>query len=48
MAEQLVINNRYRDEEPTGLNWPRIIGIAFVIALHAAAFLLLLISGCSK
>ena len=43
MAEQLVINNRYRDEEPAGLNWPRIIGIAFVIALHAAAFLLLLI-----
>ena len=42
MAEQLVIN-RYRDEEPAGLNWPRIIGMAFVIALHVAAFLLLLI-----
>ncbi|RYZ73620.1 MAG: energy transducer TonB, partial [Lysobacteraceae bacterium] len=42
MAEQLVIN-RYRDEEPGGLNWPRIIGMAFVIALHVAAFLLLLI-----
>jgi len=42
MAEQLVIN-RYRDEEPTGLNWSRIIGMAFVIALHVAAFLLLLI-----
>ena len=43
MAEQLVIHNRYGDEEPAGLNWPRIIGIAFVVALHAAAFLLLLI-----
>ena len=43
MAEQLVINNRYRDEEQPGLNWSRIIGIAFVIALHMAAFLLLLI-----
>ena len=43
MAEQLVINNRYRDEEQPGLNWSRIIGIAFVIALHVAAFLLLLI-----
>ncbi|MEO6517390.1 MAG: energy transducer TonB [Pseudoxanthomonas sp.] len=42
MAEQLVIN-RYNDEEPAGLNWPRIIGMAFVIALHVAAFLLLLI-----
>ena len=43
MAEQLVINNRYREEEQPGLNWSRIIGIAFVIALHVAAFLLLLI-----
>ena len=42
MAEQLVIN-RYNEEEQPGLNWPRIIGIAFVIALHVAAFLLLLI-----
>ena len=43
MAEQLVINKRYGDVEEPGLNWSRIIGIAFVIALHVAAFLLLLI-----
>lgn len=43
MAEQLVIN-RYKDqEEDSGLNWSRIIGYAFVIALHVAVFLLLLI-----
>ena len=43
MAEQLVINRYREDEAQVGLNWPRIIGMAFVIALHAAAFLLLLI-----
>lgn len=43
MAEQLVINRNQQDEQPQGLNWARIVGIAFVIALHAAAFLLLLI-----
>ncbi|RYG12658.1 MAG: energy transducer TonB, partial [Burkholderiales bacterium] len=43
MAEQLVINNRYGEVEDSGLNWSRIIGMAFVIALHVAAFLLLLI-----
>ena len=43
MAEQLVINRYREEEEDTGLNWPRIIGIAFVIALHAAALLMLLI-----
>jgi protein TonB len=44
MAEQLVINNRHRyDQEPEGLNWPRIIGMAFVVVLHVAVFMLLLI-----
>jgi protein TonB len=43
MAEQLVINRYREEEEDKSLNWPRIIGIAFVIALHAAALLLLLI-----
>ena len=43
MAEQLVINRYREEEEDTSLNWPRIIGIAFVIALHAAALLALLI-----
>ena len=42
MAEQLVINRYREEEEDTSLNWPRIIGIAFVIALHAAALLALL------
>jgi len=42
MTEQLVINRHYRDEA-TGLSWARIIGIAFVIALHLAALMLLLI-----
>ena len=42
MSETYVIHRR-DDDEPTGLSWPRIIGIAFVIALHAAALLLLLI-----
>lgn len=43
MSEQLVINRYHADEQPEGLNWARIIGIAFVVALHAAAFMLLLI-----
>ncbi len=43
MAEQLVLKSRYREAPETGLNWPRVIGMAFVIALHVAAFLLLLI-----
>ena len=43
MAEQLVINRYREQEEDNSLNWPRIIGIAFVIALHAAALLALLI-----
>jgi len=43
MAEQLVIRSRYSEEPETGLNWPRVIGMAFVIGLHVAAFLLLLI-----
>ena len=44
MAEQLVINRYREEEEDTSLNWPRIIGIAFVIALHAAALLALLLA----
>ncbi|KAF1704587.1 energy transducer TonB [Pseudoxanthomonas kaohsiungensis] len=43
MAEQLVVHRNYDEPEESGLSWPRIIGIAFVIALHAAALMLLLI-----
>lgn len=43
MTEQLAVSRYPRSEEGTGLNWSRIIGIAFVIALHAAALMLLLI-----
>ena len=43
MAEQLVVHRNYEETEDSGLSWPRIIGIAFVIALHAAALMLLLI-----
>jgi protein TonB len=43
MTEQLVINRHYDRDEASGLSWPRIIGIAFVIALHLAALMLLLI-----
>ena len=43
MTEQLAVSRYPRSEEDSGLNWSRIIGIAFVIALHAAALMLLLI-----
>ncbi|HRF84167.1 MAG TPA: energy transducer TonB, partial [Pseudoxanthomonas sp.] len=43
MAEQLIVNRHYEESEESGLSWPRIIGIAFVIALHLAALMLLLI-----
>ena len=43
MAEQLVVHRNYDEAEESGLSWPRIIGIAFVIALHLAALMLLLI-----
>ena len=43
MAEQLVVHRYYEEAEESGLSWPRIIGIAFVIALHLAALMLLLI-----
>jgi protein TonB len=42
MTEQLVVH-RYEQRDDTGLSWPRIVGIAFVIALHLAALMLLLI-----
>jgi len=42
MTEQLVVH-RYEQRDDTGLSWPRIVGIAFVIALHLAAFMMLLI-----
>ncbi|MXV07198.1 energy transducer TonB [Xanthomonas sp. LMG 9002] len=43
MTEQLVIHRHYDKDDASGLSWPRIIGIAFVIALHLAALMLLLI-----
>jgi len=43
MAEQLVVHRNYEETEDSGLSWPRIVGIAFVIALHLAALMLLLI-----
>jgi len=42
MTEQLVVH-RYEQPDEKGLSWPRIVGIAFVIALHLAAFMMLLI-----
>ncbi|WP_262071995.1 energy transducer TonB [Stenotrophomonas sp. Marseille-Q5258] len=42
MTEQLVVH-RYEQRDDTGFSWPRIVGIAFVIALHLAAFMMLLI-----
>ncbi|MQP75144.1 TonB family protein [Stenotrophomonas sp. MYb238] len=43
MTEQLVFHHRYDGEKDKGLSWPRIAGIAFVIALHLAALMMLLI-----
>ena len=44
MTEQLVFHHRYDDsQKDKGLSWPRIAGIAFVIALHLAALMMLLI-----
>lgn len=44
MTEQLVFHHRYDDsDKDKGLSWPRIAGIAFVIALHLAALMMLLI-----
>ena len=43
MTEQLVFHHRYDGEKEQGLSWPRIVGIAFVIALHLAALMMLLI-----
>ncbi|KAF1686828.1 energy transducer TonB [Pseudoxanthomonas broegbernensis] len=43
MTEQLVVHRNYEEVEDSGLSWPRIIGIAFVVALHLAALMLLLI-----
>ncbi len=42
MTEQLVVH-RYEQRDDTGFSWPRIVGIAFVIALHLTAFMMLLI-----
>ena len=42
MTEQLIVH-RYEQPDDKGLSWPRIVGIAFVIALHLAAFMMLLI-----
>ena len=42
MTEQLVFN-RHETAADKGLSWPRIVGYAFVIALHLAALMLLLI-----
>ena len=43
MTEQLVFNRRQETGTDKGISWPRIVGYAFVIALHVAAFMLLLI-----
>ena len=47
MTEQLVFHHRYDGEKEQGLSWPRIVGIAFVIALHLAALMMLLIPAVS-
>ena len=43
MTEQLVIHRHDYDAGNQGLSWARIIGIAFVIALHLTALMMLLI-----
>ncbi|AAO27917.1 TonB family protein [Xylella fastidiosa subsp. fastidiosa] len=43
MSEELIVHRYEQDDVSDALNWPRILGIAFVIALHLAAFMLLLI-----
>ena len=43
MTEQLVFHNRHDESDEKGLSWPRIVGIAFVIALHLVALMMLLI-----
>ena len=46
MTEQLPRTDKHDDRH--ALSWPRIVGITFVIAIHAAALLLLLmpVAGC--
>ena len=39
---QDLANTEKNDDHEGGLSWPRIMGISFAIALHAAALLLLL------
>ena len=41
MTEDLATIEK-KDHRDVGLNWPRIAGFSFAIALHAAALLLLL------
>ena len=43
MTEQLVFHPRQETGTEKGISWPRIVGYAFVIALHVAAFMMLLI-----
>ncbi|UFN07776.1 energy transducer TonB [Xylella taiwanensis] len=43
MTEQLIVHRHDQEDASDALNWPRIVGIAFVIALHLAALMLLLI-----
>ena len=43
MTQPLPPSDKHEDrDEASGLNWARIAGISFVIAVHAAALLLLL------
>ncbi|ATB56581.1 TonB protein [Xanthomonas citri pv. fuscans] len=44
MTEQLVIHRHDYDAGNQGLSWARIIGIAFVIALHLTALMIFLAS----
>ncbi|HHW4679106.1 MAG TPA: energy transducer TonB [Xylella sp.] len=43
MTEQLIVHRHDQDDANDALNWPRIVGFAFVIALHLAALMLLMI-----
>lgn len=47
MSEELIVHRYEQDDVSDALNWPRILGIAFVIALHLAALMLLLIPAAS-
>lgn len=47
MSEELIVHRYEQEDVSDALNWPRILGIAFVIALHLAALMLLLIPAAS-